>query len=307
MDHGRRCSNRPICARLFWEYDMLLEVIISGISAGALYAVIGIGLSLVYGVSGVFNFAYGSFFIWGGYLTWLVLRVAQLNYLAVFILVVPAIFFMGMLAEWISTRPLRNKPNFDITTMMTTLGLAIFLDNLIMITFGPYRKSIPPLFDGTLNIANLVVGTNDLAVFLIALAVIFLFEMFLAKTRIGMAIRATGQDMVGAKVVGIRINRVFSYTFGLSAVMVAVGAILIAPKLVLYPLGGWDILVKAFVIITLGGLGSIRGTLYAAFILGLTEALVGLYVGLMWTIISWFIILLIILVIRPKGLLGIWS
>lgn len=122
-----------------------------------------------------------------------------------------------------------------------------------------------------------------------------------------MAMRAVAQDMTGAEIVGIPKDSVFRYTFAVSAILVGVGSILLAPKYFVSPAGGWDILVKSWVITAFGGVGSIRGSLLAAFILGIVEALVGWTFGLTWTLIAWFFVLLITLIVRPHGLFGTWA
>jgi len=118
---------------------------------------------------------------------------------------------------------------------------------------------------------------------------------------------AVSQDMVGAKIVGIPIDRVFGYAFALSACLVTISSILLTPKVFFSPLGGWDALCKAFVIVAFGGLGSIHGTLYAAYILGIVESMVGMYFGLNWVMAAWFLVLLGVLTIKPRGLAGVWD
>ena len=122
-----------------------------------------------------------------------------------------------------------------------------------------------------------------------------------------MAMRAVAQDMTGAEIVGIPKDRVFAYTFAVSAIMVGIGSLLISPKYLVSPSGGWDILIKSWVITAFGGVGSVKGALFAAFILGIIEAFVGWTFGMTWTMIAWFFVLLLTLVVRPHGLFGTWA
>jgi len=287
-----------------WVYD-LIEVLISGVAIGSIYAVMSIGMALVYGISRVFNFAYGSFYTWGAYFAWVLSVISfQLGYPLIFPLVALVMFFLGMGVERGIICPLRWKPKWQDTTMMATLGLALFLDNLALVIFGPFIKSLPPLLGGYIDLLGFSLSMHEIGMLVVAIFLILGLGLFLKRTKQGMSMRAVAQDPTGAQIVGIPINRVFSYTFGISTALVGISGIFLAPKYYVNPLGGWEALVKAFVIVAFGGLGSIKGTLYGAFILGIMEALVAWQVGMMWTVIFWFSVLLGVLIIRPRGLFG---
>jgi len=270
-----------------------LEVLVSGVSLGSVYAMMAIGLTIVYGVSKIFNFAYGSFYVWATYLAWFLFTyVVKMNYLYAFIVVIPVVFVVGMITEKILIKPLRSKPNWDMTTVIVTLGLAMFMDNLALIVFGPRTKTLPLLFHSSVEIGTINIGTQKIAIFIFAVLIILSLKIFLDKTLTGMCIRAVAQDHTGAQIVGIPFKKVFAYTFGISTVMAGISGILLAPTYFISPRGGWNILVKAFVIVAFGGLGSIKGTLYAAFILGIVEALVAWHFGVTKVMFFWFFILL---------------
>ena len=284
----------------------LIEVLISGVANGSVYAVMAIGMALVYGVTKVFNFAYGSFYSMGGYLAWVVFG-AKVGYPLVFVTVIPALFVAGWLTEKYAVKPLRQRRDWEMMAVMVTLGLALFLDNFYQALFGPFVKSLPLLLRGQLEPGGFVVATQDIAIFIIALSIMWVFILFLSKNRLGMAMRAVAQNMTGAQIVGIAKDRVFALVFAISAVLVGTAGILLAPKYFVSPLGGWTILVKAWVITAFGGMGSIKGSLVAAFILGVVEALVGWLFGFTWTMFAWFAVLLITLIARPQGLFGTWG
>jgi len=191
--------------------------------------------------------------------------------------------------------------------VMVTLGLALFLDNFYQAIFGPFVKSLPILVQGQVEAGGFVFAEQDISIFVIALTIMILFMLFLGKNRLGMAVRAVAQNMTGAQIVGVAKDRIFALTFALSAVLVGTAGILLAPKYFVSPFGGWVILVKAWVITAFGGMGSIKGSLLAAFILGIVEALVGWQFGFTWTMFAWFAVLLITLVLRPQGLFGTWG
>jgi branched-chain amino acid transport system permease protein len=189
--------------------------------------------------------------------------------------------------------------------MMVTLGLAFVIDNFNLIVFGPGEKMLPPLVDGTLSISGLVVSQHKVVVCVLAVGIVSALELFLARTRYGRAMRAVAQDMQGASMVGINVNEIFSYAFGLSVVLAGVAGMLLAPIYLISPLGGWPPFLKVFVIVVFGGLGSTRGAFYAAFILGIIEAFVIFKIGATWTMPVWLLTLLLVLVVRPQGLLGV--
>jgi branched-chain amino acid transport system permease protein len=284
----------------------LIEVLISGITNGSVYAVMAIGMALVYGVTKVFNFAYGSFYSMGGYMAWVVFG-AKLGYPLVFIVVIPALFIAGWLTERLAVRPLRKKPDWEMMAVMVTLGLALFLDNFYQAIFGPFVKSLPLLVRGQIEVGGFILAEQDITIFIIAISIMVLFMLFLGKNRLGMAVRAVAQNMTGAQIVGVAKDRIFALTFAMSAVLVGTAGILLAPKYFVSPFGGWTILVKAWVITAFGGMGSLKGSLLGAFILGIVEALVGWQFGFTWTMFAWFTVLLITLIVRPQGLFGTWG
>jgi branched-chain amino acid transport system permease protein len=281
------------------------EVLISGIALGSVYAIMSVGMTLVYGVSRVFNFAYGSFYIWGAYLAYLLFGAfSGMSYPAVFAIVIPVMFLFGLGVERVICAPLRRKADWQMLTVMSTLALAIFLDNASLVAFGPHKKSLPPLLEGSMNLGGFAVSTHEIATLVIAVSTMVIIGLFLGRTRLGKTMRAVAQDGIGARIVGIRINRVFGYAFALSTALAAIAGILLAPKYFMYPLGGWTILIKAWIVVAFGGLGSVKGTIYSAFILGIAEALVGWHFGLQWPMVFWFAIMLATLAIRPRGLFG---
>lgn len=288
----------------------ITEVIVSGLCSGSTYALMAVGMSLVYGVSKVFNFAYGAFYTMGGYVAWIFLSGllgVNLGYPATFALVIAALFFIGLGTERFTIRPLRARRNWEMLAVMSTLGLALSLDNLYLAVFGPFRKSIPPLFEGTVHIAGTIVAVQDIGIAAIALSVIAGLWFFLNRTRQGLAVQAVAQDMTGAEIVGIDKDKVFAYTFGLACVLVGVGGMLLAPKYLVSHLAGWNVLVKAWIITAFGGMGSITGAVYAAFILGMLEAFVGWQFGLTWTLLAMFGVLIGVFIVRPQGLRGTWG
>jgi len=289
---------------LFYE---ITDVIIAGLSTGSVYALMAVGMTLVYGVTKAFNFAYGDFFNMGGYFAWILIFGLGLQfggYITIFLIVMPLMFVVGYGLEKLMIAPLRKREDWENKVMMLTLGLALFLTSLYMVVFGVRMKSLPPILEGTLEVGQLVFSFQDIMIFVMSLGGVLLFGWMLNNTRIGMAVKAVAQNPLGAKIVGIPQERIFAATFAISTVMVGFGGILLSQKYFINPNSGGTIMVKAWVITAFGGMGSIRGGLYAAFIIGMLEAFVGWFFGMSYGIIALFVLLLATLALRPQGLMG---
>jgi branched-chain amino acid transport system permease protein len=285
----------------------ITDVIIAGLSTGSVYALMAVGMTLVYGVTKAFNFAYGDFFNMGGYFAWILIFGLGFQfggYLGVLVIVMPLMFAVGYGLEKLMIAPLRKRPDWENKVMMLTLGLSLFLTSLYSVVFGVRMKSLPPIWDGVLEVGQLVFSYQDIMIFVMSLGGILLFGWLLNNTRLGMAVRAVAQNPIGAKIVGIPKERIFAATFAISTVMVGFGGILLSQKWFINPNSGGTIMVKAWVVTAFGGMGSIRGGLYAAFIIGMLEAFVGWVFGMSYSIIALFILLLATLTIRPQGLMG---
>jgi branched-chain amino acid transport system permease protein len=285
----------------------ITDVIIAGLSTGSVYALMAVGMTLVYGVTKAFNFAYGDFFNMGGYFAWILIFGLGFQfggYLGVLVIVMPLMFAVGYGLEKLMVAPLRKRPDWENKVMMLTLGLALFLTNLYSVVFGVRMKSLPPIWEGVLEIGELVFSYQDIMIFVMSLGGILLFGWLLNNTRLGMAVRAVAQNPIGAKIVGIPKERIFAATFAISTVMVGFGGILLSQKWFINPNSGGTIMVKAWVVTAFGGMGSIRGGLYAAFIIGMLEAFVGWMFGMSYSMIALFILLLATLTLRPQGLMG---
>lgn len=289
-------------------FNLFINAVISGIILGALYAVMAMGLTLIYGVGRMFNFAHGAFIFWGGYFTWFFYQQCQVDFTTSILLAVVILFVIGFVLDRVMLLPLRKKPNFAITSVLATLGLAIALGNAGDIIFGTRIKTIPKIImEGSLKVANFTVTYHDIGTLFITLGILILLEIFLRKTTLGTAIRAISQDPVGAQIVGINLDRLYSFTLALSASLGAISGILLAPRFFIAPFVGWETLFKAVIIVIFGGLGSVKGTLLSAFILGILESFTSMYMGMFWVQPMWFILLLVVLFVKPKGLFGEWA
>ncbi|HMM08219.1 MAG TPA: branched-chain amino acid ABC transporter permease [Paracoccus solventivorans] len=282
----------------------MVELLLSGITLGAIYALLAAGLTLAYGVTRIFNWAYGSTFTWAGFFLWIILVRLGLPYAVAIPLLLMAAFAFGYGFELAIIRPLRRKREWQTTTMLATLGVAMVMDNLAMWVLGPQRKTLPLMMHGSvLKIGGINVSYHDIVIIVVGVLSILLLDIFLRHSWTGLRMRAISQDQDGARMVGIRHDRVFATAFALSTVLAAIAALLITPKTSVTIEGGWQVFIKAFVVVSFAGMGNVRGVLLAAFILGAIEALVTWYLGSLWVYVYWLASFLLLTLFRPQGLI----
>lgn len=287
--------------------EQAVNLVIIGVTLGAVYAIMALGLSFIYGITKIFNYAHGAFFTWGAYIAWMLSSgYLHLPYPAVVIITVVVMFLFGLGYEKALMYPLRRFPEWGMTAIIVTLGSALLLDNLALVLFGSRGKKIPYLVEGNFTLGEFLITKHEVITLVAALAIMFLLMLFLKKVRAGMAMRALAQDTIGARIVGIPTDKMFSYAFAIAAALAGISGILLTPKILVYPTVGWLVFVKAFVVMVFGGLGSIKGTVVAAFILAMVEAFVAFYIGGIWGMPVFILVLIIMLTIRPRGLFGTW-
>jgi branched-chain amino acid transport system permease protein len=272
--------------------------------SGSLYACMALGLTIVYGVTHIFNFGHGIVAVSGGYFTWWFLSTTGLGLIPSIALALVCMFVIGLVLYKFTLSPMLKTPNWEFSVIIFLLGLGILWENLLLQAFGPRVKDIPKFFDGRFKIGFVRINHHEIALIVIVILFVIGLNLLLKKTWFGQAMRAVAQDMDGARIVGINLNKTFGYSFALATAVTGFSGVLLATKYYMTPHIGWDWMVKGFVIIVFGGLGSATGAVYAAFILGLAEAIVTLYLGSLWVWPIWFVMFLLILLIRPQGLLG---
>jgi len=263
-----------------------------------------LGLTIIYGVIHVFNFGHGIVAVLGGYFTWLFLTKMGLGLIPSVIVALMIMFFFGLVLFKSTINPLLRTPNWEFSTIIFLLGMGILLENLTLQAFGPRVKNIPTFFEGSLRMGFVRINWHEISLIVIVIIFIVLLNILLKRTWFGQAMRAVAQDMDGAKIVGIDIEKVFGQAFAFATAVTGFSGILLGTKYYMTPHIGWNWMFMGFVIVVLGGLGSATGAVYAAFIMGITEAFVTLYLGAMWVWPIWFVIFVIILLLRPQGLAG---
>lgn len=286
--------------------ETLSAIIISGVVLGSVYALIASGLSLVWTTLGIFNFAHGTLMTLGAYAAWTVSDSAGLGLpLGIGIaLAVAIVIAMGILMERVVIRPFYGQRDILLITVMTTLAVMIFLEKGIQLFWGARLKQLEPVAPGQVSVLGTTISAQEMLIVVVAPLLLGALWLFLRYSRIGRGIRAVGQNPKAAKLIGIDVPLLFIVTFALSAGLAALTGILLGSVRLMTPGFGAEPLVKALIIVIFGGLGSLTGTIVAAYLIGLLEAALIFFIGIYWTPSMIFVLLILVLLVRPQGLLG---
>ena len=282
---------------------VLLQSTASGILIGGVYALVGIGLTIIYGVMRVINFAHGELLMIGMYLTWIIFTSFGVDPFLSIAITIPAMFLFGaFLQRVLINRVLNALPQNQI---LLTIGLGLVLSNVVMLIFTSDYKIITTRYSSsTINLASLPVST-PLAISLLITAVITaILYVFLLKTDTGQAIRATAQDRDAAQLMGINVKRMSVLAFGIGTALAGTAGALVSPTYYIFPQVGGAFTLKAFVIVVLGGMGSVIGATLGGIIIGVTESLAAIYVSSGMKEVFVYVLFLLVLLFKPSGLLG---
>lgn len=284
-----------------------LQAIVSGLTTGSIYAVMTVGMTLIYGTLRTLNMAHGSMVMIGGYVAWMLFDILGWGPIAGIVAAAIVAFAFGILIQQIAVRPLigRRGVDFEMTAFISTFAVTIILSNLALQIYGARNKAVPPVIHGRLHlIEGVSVSWHSLVMAGIAVGTLLALGAFLSKTRYGLAISAVAQQLDAARLMGIPAQRVYNLTMGVASVLAAIAGVLLASVFFVSPNAGDLPLLKALIVGIFGGLGSVRGTIFAAYIIGLGEALVSLYFGVKWSLPLLFLSIMIVMLVRPTGLLG---
>ena len=277
---------------------MIEEIIIGGLILGGLYALLALGFSLIRGVARIMNFAHGALYMLTAYIIYSTL---SLGLGPAIIISLISIVLISLVIYKVLIGPLREK---EAEAALVTLGLALMIQELVKLIWGPDYKSIPYVVQGYVTLIGVRVVNQKLLALIVAIVLVTSLWLFIKRTKQGKAIRAISQNLEVARLVGINISRVLMMSMGISILLAGFAAVLFAPLFVLSPTE-WNIIFQAFPAIVLGGLGSLKGSFVAAFVIAFIEKIVEFTLGggyLMQTVT--FGIMLLVLFIRPQGLFG---
>jgi branched-chain amino acid transport system permease protein len=282
---------------------LTLQVILSGVLLGGLYACMAIGFSIIWGVTNLINLAHGSMIIIGAYITWALWTRFGVDPFLLVPVAASALFVFGFLLYRVLLHRVAKASLF--MTLILTFGLDRVLVNINLALFSADVRAITlPYADRVLELGEIRLPYIRIAAFCVALLLTLLLHLFMNHTRTGQAIRATGQNVRAANVLGIDTQRIYATTFGIGAAMAGAAGALIAMLYSFTPVTGDSLTMKAFVIVVLGGLGSMHGAIIAGIVLGVAENIVSGLVAPGYRDAVSFVLVLAILLIRPRGLFG---
>ena len=280
--------------------------LLNGLGLGSIYALVALGYSMVYGIVQLINFAHGDIIMVGGYMVYLAMATAGLPiWLALpFSILVCAL--AGLIIQRVAYRRLLVHNAARISLLITALGVSIFLQNLFMLLFTPDPKTMPTLFGARpVDFGGITLTSDTLINIVVSVLLMVGLQLLVRKTKIGKAMQATSEDTGAAKLMGINTHSVVAFTFAIGSALAAVGAILYCnsyPQI--KPDMGNLLGLKAFVAAVLGGIGSIPGAMLGGYVLGVVESLTKAYISTTITDAVVFAILILVLLVKPTGLLG---
>lgn len=282
--------------------ELFLQQVFNGIMFGSTYAIVALGLTLVMGILHIPNFAHGHLYMLGGYITYFFITSLGLGYWPSLLLSIFVLGIIGIIMEAIVYRPLHDQPH--INAFIAAIGALLVLEATAEVIWGPQGLRIPNPYPHTFQFLGIIMSVQRLLVIIGAVVLIVLLHLFLKKTLTGTTIEAVAQNREGAMLNGINVNRVSALTFFISSATAAVAASFISPIFVISPAMGAIIGMKAFIIVILGGMGSIPGAIIGGYFLGLIESLGGGYISAAYKDVFAFGALIVIFSFKPTGLFG---
>jgi branched-chain amino acid transport system permease protein len=284
----------------------ILDVAIGGLLMGGIYALIAMGLSLQYGVARVLNIAHGEFIMLGAFTTWTLYTIFGINPLLTLVIVGPIIFIIGFLLHRTMFRSLlkssASPAAFEASSMLATFGLLFIIQNIALIGWGADIRGYSYLTD-PVNLGGAVFPANRLVTLGFAVGLGLAFYFFLARTRLGKAIRAAAQDPATAGLMGVNINWVLALCFGLGAVMAGLAGTLLSMRVTIMPTMGLQYTIIAIIVVVLGGMGSIPGSFIGGFIIGIIGTVVN-FIEPSLSLAGYYFIFILLLLVRPRGIFG---
>lgn len=284
--------------------EVVAQILVTGLTLGAMYALASVGLALIFGTLGMFNMAHGLFMTIGAYAAF-----SAGQYFGVPLLVGLAISMLAGAAIGVAThllvvRFMLSSKAFETNVMVATAGLAILLQDLVLKGYGGYPYAQPVRMEGTLRLVGVTISLQSITIFAVALTLILAVAALLLKTRFGMAIRATAINREAAMLMGVRTTRVYLQVMALAGALAGAAGLMISSLATLSPQMGGDPLLKAFVICVVAGLGNVWGAGISALVLGLLEAAIQYYIGVRFGFPVMLMLVILVLIWRPQGLFG---
>ena len=282
----------------------LIQTLISGLSLGSIYALIALGYTMVYGIAKMLNFAHGDIIMVGAYAAIPAVASLGLPPLVAVLVSIVICALLGVTIEFLAYKPLRQAP--PLSVLITAIGVSYLLQNLALLIFGPEQKSFPTVVSlPTIELGAVYIDGITLATLVVTAVIMIGLTLFISKTRMGKAMRAVSEDKGAAELMGISVNHTITITFAIGSALAAVAAIFYGAAYVyIRPTTGSMPGIKAFTAAVFGGIGSIPGAMLGGILLGVIEQLSKTYISTLWSDAVVFGVLVLVLVVKPTGLLG---
>ena len=287
------------------HYTQIVQALWGGVLFGAVYGLMALGLTLVWGAVRLLNLAHGAIFVVGAYAAYWVVASLHLPILVALPFGVLAAAAFAYLMHIVFIRPVLGKPGFDNSTLVATVGISISVSAAALLIFNPEYKVVPPVLSGATIVAGVQITYQGLLVIGSSLALFAIVYLFLTHTRHGMAIRAVSQQLEAASLMSIPVVQTYGIVIAISGGLAGLAGVLLSPSFFLNPNSGFNPMIQALIVTIFGGLGSIRGALVAGFVLGVFESFVEVFYGVAWAQPGVFILIIVMLIVRPNGLFGI--
>jgi branched-chain amino acid transport system permease protein len=280
---------------------MIEQIVVNGLLASLIYVIMALGFTLIFGIMRIVNFAHGEFYMVGAVVVLSLYGALGVPFFAAVILGGLASAVLGMLVERILFRPLVGD---ELSGMIMSLAVGIILQSLVLIVYGPAEQSMDRPFTGTWPLISAAVPWDRTVVALCALVVLAVFYVFLKYSRLGLAMQAVAQDPETSSLMGIESGGIYASAFGIACLLAGLGGGLMAPVYTVGPYMGELPMLKAFVVVILGGLGSLPGAVLGGLLIGLSESALTTYFGSTVALIASFVIVMLVVISRPNGLMG---
>lgn len=284
--------------------DVYVQIIASGLTLGAMYAMSTIGLALVYGSLNMLNMSHGALLALGGYVCLYAMTVLGLPAILGVVAAMVVCGIVGLLIYHLAARPMLSSRSFETQIFIATIGIGAVLENVILRVFGPQPVAQPLNLQGAIIIGGVHVPYQNILILVVAVTLMAAVALLLNNTRMGRAIRATAQNRDAAQLMGIRVGTVYAQVLALSGALAAVSGIMISSLSGLLPNMGGDPMLKAFVICVVAGLGNVYGAVAAAIVLGLLESVIQYVFGVQYSFAILLVLVIAVLIWRPSGLFG---
>ncbi|MBF0908724.1 MAG: branched-chain amino acid ABC transporter permease [Atopobium sp.] len=283
---------------------MFLTQVLNGLQLGSIYALVALGYTMVYGIILLLNFAHGDIIMFGSYVAWIALVQLGLNPAIAVLLAIFGCVLLGVLIDKVAYAPLREAPRLSI--LITAIGVSYLLENGVQLLLGADAKVVPSIIDlGTVQVLGSTLSGTALLTVAVTIVATVVLTLLVQKTRLGKAMRAVSEDMGAARLMGVNVNSTISFTFAVGSALAGIAAILYSMAYQqVSPTMGVMLGTKAFVAAVLGGIGSIPGAVIGGLIVGFSEVFVAAFGLSVWQDAVVFLLLILVLVVKPTGLLG---